>query len=99
MHADEPSSVLLYDRRSWRAHRDRSARSGSADFLHDEIADRLVDRIDMVGREFPVMLDLGARNGALARMLAARPGADRVFSAEPSLSLLGQALPARVAAD
>ena len=39
-----------------------------------EVADRLIDRLDVVNREFAVMLDLGARDGGLARALAARRG-------------------------
>ena len=65
----------LFDRRAWRAHRERAAglarggaaRQGPVDFLHAEIADRLIDRLDVVNREFAVALDLGARDGALAR--------------------------------
>src|SRR5439155_7629958 len=54
---------LLFDRRAWRAHRERAARAGAVDFLHAEIADRLLDRLDVVNREFAVALDLGARDG------------------------------------
>ena len=34
----------LFDRRAWRLHRDRAARSGCVDFLHSEVADRIIDR-------------------------------------------------------
>ena len=57
----------------WRAHRNRAA-SGAVDFLHDEVAERLLDRLDLVNREFPDVLDLGARNGALAGRLRAAAG-------------------------
>ena len=94
----------LFDRRAWRLHRDRAARLAqdqavAADFLHAEIADRLLDRLDLVGREFPVALDLGARDGALACALARRPGTVQVVAAEPSAAFLGGAPPPRVAAD
>jgi len=106
--ASEPTAAVpqaqLFDRRAWRLHRDRAARltqeqGGAADFLHTEIADRLLDRLDLVGREFPVALDLGARDGALARALAQRPGTARVVAAEPSALFLAGAPPPRVAAD
>jgi SAM-dependent methyltransferase len=89
----------LFDRRAWRAHRDRAARCGSVDFLHAEIADRLIDRLDVVNREFAVALDLGARDGGLARALAGRQGTLRVVAAEPATEFLARAPGTRVAAD
>jgi NADH dehydrogenase [ubiquinone] 1 alpha subcomplex assembly factor 5 len=93
----------LFDRRAWRLHRDRAARlargQAGADFLHAEIADRLLDRLDLVGREFPLALDLGARGGGLARMLAQRPGTARVVAAEPSALFLAGAPSPRTIAD
>jgi NADH dehydrogenase [ubiquinone] 1 alpha subcomplex assembly factor 5 len=89
----------LFDRRAWRAHRNRAARCGSVDFLHAEIADRLIDRLDVVNREFAVALDLGARDGGLARALAARQGTLRVIAAEPATEFLARAPGLRVAAD
>ena len=106
--ASEPTAAVpqaqLFDRRAWRLHRDRAARlaqgqAGPADFLHAEIADRLLDRLDLVGREFPAALDLGARGGALARALAQRAGTAQVVAAEPSALFLAIAPPPRVAAD
>ncbi|MBV9015243.1 MAG: methyltransferase domain-containing protein [Alphaproteobacteria bacterium] len=95
----EPAAPNLFDRRAWRLHRDRAARLDGDDFLHAEIADRLLDRLDLIQREFPVALDLGARGGTLARALAQRPGTVRVVAAEPSAALLAVAPPPRVAAD
>ena len=92
-------ATALFDRRAWRAHRDRAARLGPVDFLHDEVADRLIERLDLVNREFAVALDLGARGGGLARALAVRPGALRVIAAEPARQFLAQAPRPRVAAD
>lgn len=100
--SEEPAS--LFDRRVWRAHRDRAARlaqgeAGTADFLHAEIADRLVDRLEVVNREFAVALDLGARDGALARILAERRGTRLVVAAEPASRFLARAPGLRVVAD
>jgi NADH dehydrogenase [ubiquinone] 1 alpha subcomplex assembly factor 5 len=99
MMASDPTAAVLFDRRAWRMHRDRAARLGGADFLHAEVAERLIDRLDLVGRDFPEVLDLGARNGDLARMLAQRPGTVRVVSAEPAAAFLRGAPPARLVAD
>jgi len=100
----DPPATALFDRRAWRLHRDRAARltrgqGGGADFLHAEIADRLIDRLDLVSREFPIVLDLGARDGALMRTVAMRPGTVQVVAAEPSATFLTAAPAPRVAAD
>jgi len=94
----------LFDRRAWRAHRERAERlaqggAGAADFLHVEIADRLVDRLDVVNREFAVALDLGSRDGALARILAERRGTRLVVAAEPAGRFLAHGPGPRVVAD
>ncbi len=92
-------SSALFDRRAWRLHRERAARRGCVDFLHVEIAERLVDRLDDVGRQFRTALDLGSHNGALSRALADRPGIEHVVAAEPALAFLAQTAAMPVAAD
>ncbi len=89
----------LFDRRAWRAHRERAARQAPVDFLHAEIAERLVDRLDVVNREFADVLDLGARDGGLSSALAARPGTRLVVAAEPASGWLRHASGPSVAAD
>lgn len=95
----DPSATTLFDRRAWRAHRDRAARRGVVDFLHGEVAERLLDRLDLVNRQFAVALDLGARDGTLARALAERPGTVRVVAVEPAAAFLARMPGSRVAAD
>jgi len=92
-------TIALFDRRAWRAHRSRAARLGAAEFLHAETAERLVERLDLVGRQFPAVLDLGARSGGLARALALRPGTLSVVAAEPAPEFLAGVPALRVAAD
>jgi NADH dehydrogenase [ubiquinone] 1 alpha subcomplex assembly factor 5 len=93
----EPTA--LFDRVAWRRHRERAHRGGRVDFLHHEVAERLIDRLDLIAREFPRALDLGARDGMLARALTQRRGTVWVVAAEPA-ALLARALPGlRVAAD
>src|SRR6185503_4256097 len=95
---DLPANAL-FDRRAWRAHRERAARQGAVDFLHAEVTDRLLDRLDVVNREFAVALDLGARDGALASVLAGRRGTEIVVAAEPATEFLACVPAPRVAAD
>jgi NADH dehydrogenase [ubiquinone] 1 alpha subcomplex assembly factor 5 len=99
MAPSDASPAALFDRRAWRRHRERAARQGAVDFLHAEIADRLLDRLDVVNREFAVGLDLGARDGGLARALAERSGTKRVVAAEPAGAFLAGAPGPRVVAD
>ena len=91
--------LMLFDRRARRQHRDRAARAGCVEFLHTEVADRLIERLDDVKREFRLALDLGAHHGALSRALASRPGIERVVAADPSSDFLAQLSRIRVAAD
>ena len=91
--------TTLFDRRAWRLHRDRAARSGCVGFLHVEVADRLVERLDDVGRQFRIALDLGCHNGAVSRALICRPGIERVVSADPSAGFVLRGRGIRIAAD
>jgi NADH dehydrogenase [ubiquinone] 1 alpha subcomplex assembly factor 5 len=99
MAAREFDSTTLFDRRAWRLHRERAARRGCADFLHVEVAKRIVDRLEDIGRQFHTALDLGSHHGALSRVLAHRPGIERVVAAEPALALIAQTPAIPVAAD
>ena len=62
----------VFDRRTVRRHRDRAA-AGFAEhrFLFDAVARDLAERLDGVRRRFPLALDLGCRDGAMARALGA----------------------------
>jgi NADH dehydrogenase [ubiquinone] 1 alpha subcomplex assembly factor 5 len=93
----ENRTAPLFDRRVWRLHRDRAA--GGVDFLHREIAERLLDRLDLVNRDFATMLDLGARDGGLAQALAKRNRSARIIAAEPAEKPLAQAPAPRICAD
>jgi SAM-dependent methyltransferase len=91
--------TLLFDRRGWRLHRDRAARGGPVEFLHAEVGERLVDRLDDVSREFHLVLDLGAHHGALSRVLVRRRGVERVFAADPAIGFLLRLDGLRIVAD
>jgi SAM-dependent methyltransferase len=67
----------LFDRAVHRRHLDRAA-AGYAGFLKDRAAEDAAERLYSILRDFPLALDLGARDGALARALAQEPAANRV---------------------
>lgn len=92
-------AVQLFDRRAWRLHRDRSAHGAAIDFLHTEVADRLFDRLDDVRRQFRVVLDLGAHNGAVSRGLKRRAGIERLIVTDPSFAFLERLDGARIVTD
>lgn len=52
------------------------------DYLRDEIAARLVDRINDIQREFPVAVDLGANTGNIAKQLSGHGGIKKLFMVE-----------------
>ena len=49
----------MSERAAWLAHRE--------DPLHEEVTERLLERLEDIKREFPVVLVLGGAHGAVAR--------------------------------
>ena len=67
------SVPAVFDRDRLRQRRNRAAgRTPPLSFLHEEVADRLVERLTEMRRRFGRVLEIGAREGALAARL---PGA------------------------
>lgn len=105
-HADpDPMTAppRLFDRALHRRRLDRAARAyGGADFLKRRAAEDIVDRLAAIQRDFPVAVDLGARNGAFAEVLAASDAAAKVgalIEADLSAAMLAGRGGARVALD
>ncbi|MFD2262302.1 methyltransferase domain-containing protein [Lacibacterium aquatile] len=72
------SDVNIFDRVAVRRNRERSAAGFKGhDFLYREVAGRLVDRLADIMRTFSLALDIGGRDGLLARALA-EAGEDKV---------------------
>jgi len=92
--------MLVFDRRTVRAHRDRAAAGFAGhDFLVREAADRLADRLLDFKRGFEVALDLGCHTGTLAQVLRGRGGITHLVQADLSPAMVGQAPGLRLAAD
>lgn len=84
--------ITVFDRSAVRRHRERAApvfRNHA--FLHDEVADRLVERLEDVTRTFPLTLDLGAHDGTLSRLLTGRQGIETVISTDLSPAMASAA--------
>jgi SAM-dependent methyltransferase len=70
---------LIFDRTLRRARLDRAApRFATADFLHARAARDAVERLESILRDFPLAVDLGARNGTFAQELSASSASARV---------------------
>ncbi|MGE0256832.1 MAG: methyltransferase domain-containing protein [Alphaproteobacteria bacterium] len=88
-----------FDRALVRLRRNRAAATlDRADFLFAEIADRLVERLGDVKRDFPRALDLGCRDGALARALLATGQVGGVVAADLAPAMVRRARAAGLAA-
>ncbi|HWE47619.1 MAG TPA: methyltransferase domain-containing protein [Caulobacteraceae bacterium] len=73
------SPPKLFDRALHRRRLDRAApRFAEADFLKVRACEDAIDRIASIMRSFPVAVDLGARDGTFARLLAQSPVRDRI---------------------
>lgn len=78
----------IFDRALLRARLDRAApRYADADFLKRRAAEDAVVRLEAIMRDFPLAVDLGARNGAFREALAQSDAASRVgFLVEADIS-------------
>ena len=76
---------ILFDQTSLRHHRDRAAASfDDFSFLKDEAAIRVIDRLELVRRDFDLCLDFGCHDGVLSRHLAKLGKTGTVIHADPS---------------
>jgi SAM-dependent methyltransferase len=86
---DAVSDMLVFDARAVRLHRHRAARNiGAVSPVLDDIAERLLDRLDDTTHRFTQALDVGGR-GSIAPALRAR--GMHVTSLDPAASLAAQA--------
>lgn len=82
----------VFDRTMKREQRDLAATrpdSAKFDYLKDEVARRLVDRVlDISKRDFPVAVDLGCGNGHIGRFLGDKGAVQTLIQAELSAKSL-----------
>jgi SAM-dependent methyltransferase len=91
---------VVFDRKLIRQRRDRAAKTVDRhDFLFKAAAESLIERLDFIKRPFARVLVLGARDGALAAQVAARPEVECVVATDLSERLLARGKGPRVALD
>lgn len=91
---DTPDNQI-FDRQTLRLRRDRAARGFAGfDFLKQEVAERLEDRLLGVNRQFPIAVDLGGHTGTLANILGRQSGVETVLRTDlsPAMAEQGQGL-------
>ena len=77
----------IFDRTLLRQRRHRvAATAADHGFLLDRVADDLRDRLAVVRRQFPAMLDLGTPHAGLAHRLGELPGTTLIVASEPTLT-------------
>lgn len=82
---NKPDIIDVFDRQLLRLRRDRAAMHiDDYDFLLRDVAARLIERMDVIKREFPLVLDLGSHHGVLSSLLAQRAGTQTVISSDLS---------------
>jgi SAM-dependent methyltransferase len=88
-----PEAARIFDRALLPRRRDRAfaGKTDKADFLFVESGERLLDRLEDVTRKFPLALDLGSRDGVLARLLQGRGGIAQLVQGDLSPRMLESA--------
>jgi len=77
--------MTVFNRAAVRRHRERAAPGfAEHDFLHREVAERLLDRLDDITRKFPLAADIGCRGGVLGGMLQGRGGIETLIGGDLS---------------
>ena len=85
--------LKVFDRAQVRRQRDRAAaRFREHDFLFQEVADRLLSRLDDIRRKFPSVLDLGCHSGLAAARLRSDTAPDRLVQCDLSPAMIKAAV-------
>lgn len=95
------SHLRIFDRQLLKTRRDRAAESiGDFDFLLKGVAGCLADRLGVIKKQFPLILDLGGGHGVLADLLKGRAGTESVITSDLSFGMVHQpVIPAKAGID
>jgi NADH dehydrogenase [ubiquinone] 1 alpha subcomplex assembly factor 5 len=92
--------AAVFDRATLRARRSRAAaRLGEVDFLVRTAAERLLERLGDVRRDFPLALELGCHTGQMAAVLRGCAQIGRLVQADLAYEMVRRAAGARLVAD
>ena len=94
------NGINIFDRKAVRRNRDRVARDfGSFSFLFREMAERLVDRLFDIRREFQSGLILGSGNGIVNEILLGRSNIKTLVQCDLSENMVRGASGLRLVGD
>jgi SAM-dependent methyltransferase len=84
-------SHIIFDRNLLVKHRNRSAVDlNNYDFLYQLSAEDLVSRLDDMTAKFPIILDLGTRNGLVSRIINERDWVKEIIHTNLSFKMLNK---------
>ncbi|HUS96443.1 MAG TPA: methyltransferase domain-containing protein [Hyphomicrobiaceae bacterium] len=90
----------VFDRKLLRQRRERALRNGDPpDFLLSWVVEDIVDRLSVIKRRFPRVLNLGAHTGGLGRAVRQLDGVEFVVDADPVARMLARCSGPAVMAD
>ncbi len=97
---NNPNTMRVFDRALHAQHRARAAANFSAhDFLLRRVAENMEDRLEIIRRDFPLALDLGAHQGFLTQMTRDAAKLGQIITADLSPTMLNHAKGLRVVLD
>jgi SAM-dependent methyltransferase len=80
--------IEVFDRRLLRQRRDRAAKNiRDFDYLFAEAAGQLCERLDIIKKTFPLILDMGSAHGVLAERLRGRAGTEHLICMDTSFAM------------
>lgn len=98
MPSDQPTPI--FDRKLIVRRRDRiAAAAADHEFLLSRVADDIAERLTFIQRNFPLVVNLGAYHGLLARRIRGIAGIERIINVERSERLLAYCDGRRLVAD
>ncbi|MCG8625744.1 MAG: methyltransferase domain-containing protein [Proteobacteria bacterium] len=90
--ATSVTSSSLIDSACHRQRRDRAAADfAKYDFIKQATASRIADRLGLMRRRFPRVLDLGCHRGEVAQAIATTNKTDQIITADPSFNMAWRA--------
>lgn len=95
-----PNPQKIFDRRAVSKNRSRvSAYNGEHDFLFEEVGHRLIEKLGVVKRLFPRVLELGCRSGQIKNNIGPKHGGEFYINSDISTAMARLAGPPQLVTD